>query len=186
MDNANIENTPKVKAKFGNKIWPLLAVLGGMLFALHNEFISGQIRQAQSLGVGLTVMVPYWIGELPIVLVYLAYKLSAPQESFAVYFRPGTSDLNWFNIMGVLLRCLLNHANLFMFYFVLVDIERSGVSLAVISCLFSLAAFFTAFLFLIIFGEALQPKHYIGMTLMAIAIVIIATNKPPLLLESRE
>ena len=44
--------------------------------------------------------------------------------------------------MGVLLRCLLNHANLFMFYFVLVDIERSGVSLAVISCLFSLAAFF--------------------------------------------
>ena len=59
MDNANIENTPKVKAKIGNKIWPLLAVLGGMLFALHNEFISGQIRQAQSLGVGLTVMVPY-------------------------------------------------------------------------------------------------------------------------------
>ena len=43
--------------------------------------------------------------------------------------------------------------------------------------MFSMAAFFTAFVFLIVFNERLMMKHYIGMTMLTVAIAVISQSK---------
>jgi drug/metabolite transporter (DMT)-like permease len=40
--------------------------------------------------------------------------------------------------------------------------------------MFSIASFFTAFVFRIVFGERLQIKHYVGMAMLTVAITIIS------------
>lgn len=40
-----------------------------------------------------------------------------------------------------------------------------------------MAAFFTAFVFRLVFNERLMTKHYIGMTMLTIAIAIISQSK---------
>ena len=43
--------------------------------------------------------------------------------------------------------------------------------------MFSMAAFFTAFVFRVVFNERLMKKHYIGMTMLTIAIAVISQSK---------
>jgi len=81
--------------------------------------------------------------------------------------------LNWFNVCGLVLRTLLIHASMMAFYLVLVYVDKAKVNLAVISSMFSIAAFFTALVFYLVFNERLELKHYVGMTLLTIAIAII-------------
>jgi drug/metabolite transporter (DMT)-like permease len=81
--------------------------------------------------------------------------------------------LNWFNVCGLVLRTLLIHASMMAFYLVLVYVDKAKVNLAVIASMFSIAAFFTALVFYLVFNERLELKHYVGMTLLTIAIAII-------------
>jgi hypothetical protein len=48
----------------------LIAVLSGVSFALHNEFFFSQSQETTRLGLHAAVLIPYWIGELPIVAAY--------------------------------------------------------------------------------------------------------------------
>lgn len=43
--------------------------------------------------------------------------------------------------------------------------------------MFSMAAFFTAFVFRLVFKERLLIKHYLGMTMLTLAITIISQSK---------
>jgi len=81
--------------------------------------------------------------------------------------------VNWFNVCGLVLRTLLIHASMMAFYLVLVYVDKAKVNLAVIASMFSIAAFFTAFVFYLVFNERLELKHYVGMTLLTISIAII-------------
>lgn len=81
--------------------------------------------------------------------------------------------LNWFNVCGLVLRTLLIHASMMAFYLVLVYVDKAKVNLAVIASMFSIAAFFTALVFYLVFNERLELKHCVGMTLLTIAIAII-------------
>ena len=62
------------------------------------------------------------------------------------------------------------------FYYVLVGIDKAKVNLAVIASMFSMAAFFTAFVFRFIFNERLKLKHYIGMVMLTVSITIITQS----------
>jgi len=81
--------------------------------------------------------------------------------------------LHWFNVCGLVLRTLLIHASMMAFYLVIVYVDKAKVNLAVIASMFSIAAFFTALVFYLVFNERLELKHYVGMTLLTIAIAII-------------
>jgi hypothetical protein len=56
-------------------------------------------------------------------------------------------------LTGLLVRTVLCHASLIAFYYVLYAIEMAQANLAVIASLFALAAFFTAFVFKVVFDE---------------------------------
>jgi hypothetical protein len=58
-----------------------------------------------------------------------------------------------FNLTGLFVRTVLCHASLIAFYYVLYAIEMAQANLAVIASLFALAAFFTAFVFKVVFDE---------------------------------
>jgi len=79
-------------------------------------------------------------------------------------------------VTGVIWRTFLIFTNLGLFWAVLVSVGRAGVNLAVIVSLFVMAAFFSALVFWLMFGEQLQMKHYIGMVLLAIAVLIISLS----------
>jgi hypothetical protein len=56
-------------------------------------------------------------------------------------------------LIGLLVRTILVHISLICFYYVLLAIEMAQANLAVIASLFALAAFFTAFVFKVLFDE---------------------------------
>ena len=82
-------------------------------------------------------------------------------------------------LYGLLLRTFICLLSLVAFYLVLIAIQAAQANLAVIASMFSMAAFFTAFVFRITFNEHLLLKHYIGMIMLTLAIVVISQAKSP-------
>ena len=162
----------------------MIAILSGVSFSLHNEFFFSQSQETTRLGLGAAVLIPYWIGELPIVTVYAIMSCRSHSQkhhslwskSESKYFR--NNKVFWFNVFGLLLRTLLVHLSMIAFYSVLVYVDQAQISLAVISSMFSIAAFFTAFVFYVVFRERLELKHYVGMSMLTLAIAIITQSQP--------
>lgn len=200
MQNAPENKTAEIpqKMNFRKKYWPLVAICSGICFSLHNELFFNQSKETTKLGMGLAVLLPYWVGQLPILLVYIGiqcqltysklstpwskqaskyYMMSESQETL-ISTKPSTYVLHWFNVWGLLIRCFLIHSGMFAFYYVMIYVDAAQVSLAVIASLFSSAAFFTALVFHIAFNEKLQIRHYLGMVLMTLAIFIVTQSKP--------
>lgn len=136
-------------------------MLSGVSFALHNEFFFSQSQETTRLGLHAAVLIPYWIGELPIVAAYAVIMChqhytkhrSLWSKSESKYYTDG--NVYWFNVIGLLIRTVQIHCSMLAFYYVLVYIDLAQISLAVISSMFSIAAFFTAFVFFIVFSEKL-------------------------------
>jgi hypothetical protein len=57
---------------FTQKYWTILALLAGVSFSFHNVFFLSQVGAHKELGPFM--LLPYWIGELPIVAIVLAMK----------------------------------------------------------------------------------------------------------------
>jgi drug/metabolite transporter (DMT)-like permease len=81
--------------------------------------------------------------------------------------------------VGLFLRTFICLLSLATFYLVIFAIQAAQANLAVIASMFSMAAFFTAFVFRVFFNERLLTKHYIGMTMLTIAIAVISQGKQP-------
>jgi len=61
-----------------------------------------------------------------------------------------------------------------MTYALFFKTQQANANTAVIISICALSAFFTAFVFRCLFNEKLEVKHYLGMLLLLIAILIIA------------
>ena len=98
-------------------------------------------------------MLPYWLGEMPIVLLALAYKFLAHYRQHGNWWSRHTSKyynqkgVDKFNLIGLFVRVFLLTASQLMFYMVLAATEAAHANLAVVSSMFALAAFFTAGVF---------------------------------------
>ena len=199
---------------FSAKYYYVLAVLSGISFAFHNLFFYSQasLDDEEVKNLGFAVLIPYWIGELPPIAIFLIYQCFKERNrtgSFwsraeSKYFEivPGTGDepkvalnrsiegddaveaasapryqLRWFNVVGLIWRTFLIFSGQCLFLTVLQFTAASGANLAVITSMFTLAAFFTAFVFQFMFNEQLQLKHYIGMVFLGCAVIVISQSQ---------
>jgi drug/metabolite transporter (DMT)-like permease len=131
---------------------------------------------------GLTILLPYWIGELSTAVVIIFFQMRTQHKKTGIwwskstskYFKTENDSIDYFNLFGTFIRFFLLLIGQPILYAVLDFTQRAHASLAVIASMFALAAFTTAFVFWILFQEKLLAKHYIGMTLLGTAIVIIS------------
>ena len=103
-------------------------------------------------------------------------------ESKEVKAQPPEYRICWFNLLGLFSRFVLTHASNMCVYVIFRATILAGINLAVILSLCSLAVFFTAFVFRLLFQEHLFCKHLVGMLLLVVAGVIISTSEKPKLL----
>ena len=140
---------------FSAKYWTIIAFLSGVFFSLHNLFFFSQVKSQHEMGA--LICIPYWIGEMPPVLAALGFKWFKHYSIHGVFWRKETSKyykegrVDWFNLSGLTVRLFLLFIGQFMFYYVLYCTELAQANLAVIASMFALAAFFTAFVFWLLF-----------------------------------
>lgn len=93
------------------------------------------------------------------------------QKSTSKYYKDGYLDI--FNVIGLLVRTVLIHVALLCYYYVLLAIETAKVDLAFSAAIFAIASLFSTLVFRICFGETLLKKHFLGMVMIAFALLII-------------
>ena len=78
-EKLNLSSTtiPLIQKNLSARFWPLIALLSGVSFSLHNEFLFTQSKETTITGLGVAVLLPYWIGELPLVTLYALYKFNS-------------------------------------------------------------------------------------------------------------
>jgi len=126
------------------------------------------------------ILLPYWIGEFPLCVLLVAMKTlwhfkiqgTVWQKSTSKYYKDGSLDV--FNVMALVVRTALIHVALISYYYVLLAIETAKVDLAFSAfAIFAIASLFSTFVFRVCFGEALLKKHFLGMILIAFALLIL-------------
>eukprot|EP00352_Strombidinopsis_acuminata_P004442 CAMPEP_0176387318 /NCGR_PEP_ID=MMETSP0126-20121128/36672_1 /TAXON_ID=141414 ORGANISM="Strombidinopsis acuminatum, Strain SPMC142" /NCGR_SAMPLE_ID=MMETSP0126 /ASSEMBLY_ACC=CAM_ASM_000229 /LENGTH=157 /DNA_ID=CAMNT_0017754843 /DNA_START=317 /DNA_END=790 /DNA_ORIENTATION=+ len=153
--------------------------MAGISFALHNVFFY-QTTTYNSLA----VVIPYWIGQVPILSVLMLIQARQEKNQTGKYWSKETSKyykedgtLNWDILNGLLLRTALAFASITCFYFTLSTCHKSNVNLAVIISITAVAAVFTAIVFQIMFNEMMRLKHWIGMFFLLCGILLISQSQ---------
>jgi len=127
------------------------------------------------------VVIPYWIGIVPILSVFLLVQALKEKKRTGSYWSKEHSkyfnqdgSINRDNLTGLLIRTFLAYASMICFYFTLSTCHKSDVNLAVIISITAIAAVFTAIVFQILFNEMMQLKHWIGMLFLLSGVIIIS------------
>lgn len=165
-----------LRTSFSTKYWPYIAFFAGVLFSLHNILFMSQVVAHKEYG--LLILLPYWIGELPLSVLALLIKClwhfkiegTMWQKSTSKYYKNGSLDV--FNVIGLVVRAALIHVALICYYYELVAIETAKVDLAFSAfAIFAIASLFSTLIFRVCFGEALLKKHFLGMIIIAFALL---------------
>mmetsp|Transcript_37533 Transcript_37533/g.27286 ORF Transcript_37533/g.27286 Transcript_37533/m.27286 type:complete len:155 (+) Transcript_37533:299-763(+) len=146
---------------------------------MHNLFF----YQTTSFS-SVAVVIPYWIGIIPILSVLLMVQACKEKritgsywsKENSKYFKPD-GTVNKINLTGLLIRTALAIASIVCFYFTLYTCHVSNVNLAVIISITAVAAVFTAIVFQFMFKEMMQTKHWIGMFFLICGILIISQSQ---------
>lgn len=121
------------------------------------------------------------------IFYYLAYhiyegmRLKKAKDSFwnkkdSAYVKEN-GKIDFFLIFLVAARSIIATIVIVLLYYIFSTAQKSGVSSAIIISLFSSGVFTTSLLFYIVFKEKLAVKHFIGMLMIVLSIIMISNSK---------